>query len=89
MIIHFSAFKGLFWGCSICSLTISSALFLECVEAIINRYHDKKELAGVDIAEVNRTVKQFEQMKKMQKQLNGMMKNKKRNNMFGGLKLWQ
>ena len=46
--------------------------------------------SGVDIAEVNRTVKQFEQMKKMQKQLNGMMKNNKRNkNIFGGMKLWQ
>jgi len=44
--------------------------------------------SGVDMAMVNRTVKQFEQMKKMQKQLNGMMKNKK-NNLFGGLKLWQ
>lgn len=42
-------FKGLFWSCSICSLTISSALFLECVEAIINRYNDKKELAGLKV----------------------------------------
>ena len=30
--------------------------------------------AGVDIAEVNRLVKQFEQMKKMMKQMPGMMK---------------
>ena len=37
---------------------------------------------GLDISEVNRVVKQFDQMKKMQKQLTGMMKNKKR---FGGL----
>ena len=38
--------------------------------------------SGMDIAEVNRVVKQFEQMKKMQKQLGGMMKKK---NFFGGL----
>ena len=31
--------------------------------------------AGVDIAEVNRLVKQFEQMKKMMKQMPGMMRN--------------
>ena len=37
---------------------------------------------GLDISEVNRVVKQFDQMKKMQKQLTGMMKSKKR---FGGL----
>lgn len=45
---------------------------------------------GQDIASVNRVVKQFEQMKKMQKQLNGMMKNKhgNRNNLLGGLKQW-
>ena len=30
--------------------------------------------AGVDIAEVNRLMKQFEQSKKMMKQMNGMMK---------------
>ena len=36
--------------------------------------------AGVDIAEVNKLVKQTEQMKKMMKQMSGMMKgrNKKR-----------
>ena len=34
--------------------------------------------AGVDIAEVNRIVKQFEQMKKMMKQLPGMMGGKRR-----------
>ena len=34
--------------------------------------------AGVDIAEVNRMVKQFEQMRKMMKQLPGMMKSKNR-----------
>ena len=44
---------------------------------------------GQDIATVNRVVKQFEQMKKMQKQLNGMMKNKHGNrNLLGGLKQW-
>lgn len=39
--------------------------------------------AGVDIAEVNRLVKQFEQMKKMMKQMPGMMKRGKRG-MFQG-----
>ncbi len=44
---------------------------------------------GQDIATVNRVVKQFEQMKKVQKQLNGMMKNKQGNrNLLGGLKQW-
>ena len=40
--------------------------------------------AGVDIGEVNRLVKQFEQMKKMMKQMPGMMKKGKRG-MFKGL----
>ena len=40
--------------------------------------------AGVDIAEVNRLVKQFEQMKKMMKQMPGMMKKGKRRGGFGG-----
>ena len=40
--------------------------------------------AGVDIAEVNRLVKQFEQAKKMMKQMPGMMKKGKRG-MFKGL----
>lgn len=40
--------------------------------------------AGVDIAEVNRLVKQFEQMKKMMKQMPGMMKRGKRGGMFKG-----
>ena len=40
--------------------------------------------AGVDIAEVNRLVKQFEQMKKMMKQMPGMMKKGKKG-MFKGL----
>lgn len=44
---------------------------------------------GQDIADVNRVVKQFEQMKKMQKQLNGMMNNKHGNrNILGGMKKW-
>lgn len=42
--------------------------------------------AGVNISEVNRLVKQFDQMKKMMKQLPGMMGGKKRRGgMFGGL----
>ena len=39
--------------------------------------------AGVDIAEVNRLVKQFEQMKKMMKQLPGMMGGKRRGGLGG------
>lgn len=41
--------------------------------------------AGVDIAEVNRLVKQFEQSRKMMKQMGGMMSGKK--NRFGRFKL--
>ena len=41
--------------------------------------------AGVDISEVNRLMKQYEQMKKMMKQMNGMMKGKK--GLFGKGKL--
>ena len=41
--------------------------------------------SGVNIAEVNRLVKQFEQMKKMMKQFPGMMKNNKKRGAFGGL----
>lgn len=40
--------------------------------------------SGVDINEINRLVKQFDQMKKMMKQLPGMMGGKKRSG-FGGL----
>ena len=40
--------------------------------------------AGVDIAEVNRLVKQVEQMKKMMKQMPGLMKRGKRRGGFGG-----
>lgn len=44
--------------------------------------------AGVDIGEVNRIVKQFDQMKKMMKQLPGMMGGGKRHGgLFGKLKL--
>ncbi len=45
--------------------------------------------AGVDIAEVNRLMKQFEQSKKMMKQMSGMMggKGKKRRGGFPGMKL--
>ncbi len=39
--------------------------------------------AGVDIAEINRIVKQFEQMKKMMKQLPGMMGGKRRGGLGG------
>lgn len=42
--------------------------------------------AGLDIAEVNRFIKQFEQSKKMMKQLSGMMGGKgKKKRRFGGL----
>ena len=42
--------------------------------------------AGVDIAEVNRLVKQFEQSRKMMKQMGGMMKGKRGGGMFGKMK---
>ena len=41
--------------------------------------------AGVEVAEVNRLMKQFEQMKKMMKQMPGMGQGKKRRGMFKGL----
>ena len=41
--------------------------------------------AGVDISEVNRIVKQFDQMKKMMKQLPGMMGGKGRGGLGGML----
>lgn len=41
--------------------------------------------AGVDISEVNRIVKQFDQMKKMMKQIPGMMGGKRGRGGFGGL----
>ena len=54
--------------------------------ALINpsRKHRIAKGAGVEVAEVNRLVKQFEQMKKMMKQMPGMMKKGKRG-MFKGL----
>ena len=42
------------------------------------RKHRIANGAGVDIAEVNRFIKQFEQMQKMMKQMPGMMKGKRR-----------
>ncbi len=42
--------------------------------------------AGVDIAVVNRFVKQFEQSQKMMKQLPGMMGGKRGRGLFGGMK---
>ena len=41
--------------------------------------------AGVDVAVVNRFIKQFEQSQKMMKQIPGMMGGKKGRGMFGGL----
>jgi len=43
--------------------------------------------AGVNIAEVNRLVKQFEQSRKMMKQLSGMMGGKRSTGLFGKFKL--
>ena len=43
--------------------------------------------AGVDISEVNRLVKQFEQAKKMMKQMPGLMGKGKRGGKFGGFNL--
>lgn len=43
--------------------------------------------AGVNIAEVNRLVKQFEQSRKMMKQMSGMMSGKRSGGLFGKLKL--
>ena len=43
--------------------------------------------AGVDISEVNRLMKQYEQSKKMMKQMSGMMSGKgRKKGMFGNLK---
>ena len=42
--------------------------------------------AGVDIAVVNRFIKQFEQSQKMMKQMPGLMGGKRGRNMFGGMK---
>ena len=43
--------------------------------------------AGVDISDVNKLLKQFEQSKKMMKQFSGMMGGKKKRRGFGGFKL--
>ncbi|MCI8826863.1 MAG: signal recognition particle protein [Lachnospiraceae bacterium] len=43
--------------------------------------------AGVNIAEVNRLVKQFEQSRKMMKQMSGMMSGKRSGGLFSKLKL--
>ena len=49
------------------------------------RKHRIAKGAGVDIAEVNRFIKQFDQMQKMMKQMPGLMGKKGRLNPFGGL----
>ena len=51
----------------------------------LSRKHRIAKGSGVDISEVNRLVKQFDQMKKMMKQIPGMMGGKKRGGMMGGL----
>ena len=50
------------------------------------RKHRIAKGAGVDIAEVNRLVKQFEQSRKMMKQIPGLMGGGKRRGGFGGMK---
>ena len=50
------------------------------------RKHRIARGAGVDIAVVNRFIKQFEQSQKMMKQMPGMMGGKKKHGgMFGGM----
>ncbi len=49
------------------------------------RKHRIAKGAGVDIAVVNRFIKQFEQSQKMMKQIPGMMGGKKGRGMFGGM----
>jgi signal recognition particle subunit SRP54 len=49
-----------------------------------SRKHRIAKGAGVDIAEVNRLVKQMEQTKKMMKQMKGMMKGKRRGGFLFG-----
>ena len=51
-----------------------------------SRKHRIARGAGVDIAVVNRFIKQFEQSQKMMKQIPGMMGGKKGRGMFGGMK---
>ena len=50
-----------------------------------SRKHRIAKGAGVDIAIVNKFIKQFEQSQKMMKQLPGMMGGKKGRGMFGGM----
>ncbi len=50
-----------------------------------SRKHRLAKGAGVDIAEVNRFIKQFEQSKKMMKQMPGMMKQMGRRGGMGGM----
>ena len=50
-----------------------------------SRKHRIARGAGVDIAVVNKFIKQFEQSQKMMKQLPGMMGGKKGRGMFGGM----
>lgn len=50
-----------------------------------SRKHRIAKGAGVDIAVVNRFIKQFEQSQKMMKQIPGMMGGKKGRGMFGGM----
>jgi signal recognition particle subunit SRP54 len=50
-----------------------------------SRKHRIAKGAGVDIAVVNRFIKQFEQSQKVMKQLPGMMGGKKGRGMFGGM----
>ena len=47
-----------------------------------SRKHRIAKGAGVDIAEVNRTVKQFDQMRKMMKQMPGMLGGKGKKGKF-------
>ena len=50
-----------------------------------SRKHRIAKGAGLDIAQVNRFVKQFEQSQKMMKQMGGMMGGKKGRGMFPGM----
>ncbi|MBQ2936974.1 MAG: signal recognition particle protein [Lachnospiraceae bacterium] len=50
-----------------------------------SRKHRIAKGAGVDIAVVNRFIKQFEQSQKMMKQMSGMMGGKRGRGVFGGL----
>ena len=50
-----------------------------------SRKHRIAKGAGVEVSEVNRLVKQFDQMKKMMKQMPGLMGGGKRKGGFGGL----